>query len=76
MEECTTYLKHCEAVHHYIFITRIRQEVQTVAPGSCLLSKVVQQLLCKKKQPEQETKLSLIVTLHNRGGLINLVRVN
>lgn len=45
-----TYFKYCEAVHHYILIPSIREEEQAVAPCSILLCKIIQQLLCRKKE--------------------------
>lgn len=43
-----SYLKHCKAIHHDIFISAVREEVQAVPPGARLPSKTIQQLLCRE----------------------------
>lgn len=47
---CITYFKYCEAVHHDVLIAGVGEEEEAVAPRSVLLSEIVQQLLCRKKE--------------------------
>lgn len=57
---CTTYFKYCEAVHHDVLIAGVGEEEEAVAPRSVLLSEIIQQLFCRKKEVviRCKTKLS------------------
>lgn len=53
-----TYFEYCEAVHHYIFVPSVGEKEETVSPGSRLLSKVIQQLLCRNKKKKKEVGMN------------------
>lgn len=65
----TTYFKYCEAVHHDVLIASVGEEKEAVAPRSILLSEIIQQLFCRKKEVgmrcktklSSETKLNAII---------------
>lgn len=42
-----THLKYCKTIHHDVFVSAIREEVEAVSPGARLASKAIQQFLCK-----------------------------
>lgn len=56
---CTTYFKYCEAVHHDVLIAGVGEEKEAVAPRSVLLSKIIQQLFCRKKEVGMRCKTRL-----------------
>lgn len=55
----TTYFKYCEAVHHDVLIASVGEEKEAVAPRSILLSEIIQQLLCRKKEVGMRCKTKL-----------------
>lgn len=57
---CTTYFKYCEAVHHDVLIAGVGEEEEAVAPRSVLLSKIIQQLFCRKKEVGMRCMMKLL----------------
>lgn len=55
----TTYFKYCEAVHHDVLIACVGEEEEAVAPRSVLLSEIIQQLFCSKKEVGMRCKTKL-----------------